>query len=180
MQNFYKSRDNKWLGILFPRYTLMLLGVSMKILKQEEEAKDIVQQIFLKALNELKKYEVDYFKSWIYMMAKNECLMKLRKSKEITVELREELVTSAHNEIPAEEHWENERILNSMADSLSQLKEEQQKCISLFYLEKKSYTEISAATGFTLLQVKSFLQNGKRNLKLLMEEKIKRENKNIS
>ena len=158
----------------------MLLGVSMKILKQEEEAKDIVQQIFLKALNELKKYEVDYFKSWIYMMAKNECLMKLRKSKEMTVELREELVTSAHNEIPAEEHWENERILNSMIDSLSQLKEEQQKCISLFYLEKKSYTEISATTGFTLLQVKSFLQNGKRNLKLLIEEKIKRENKNIS
>lgn len=114
------------------------------------------------------------------MMAKNECLMKLRKSKGITVELKEGLVTNAHREIPAEEHWENERILNSMTDSLSQLKDEQQKCISLFYLEKKSYTEISATTGFTLLQVKSFLQNGKRNLKLLMEEKMKRENKNIS
>ena len=158
----------------------MLLGVSMKLLKNEEEAKDVVQQIFLKALSELKKYEVAYFKSWIYMMAKNECLMKLRKNKGTTLELKEELVTSAHSEIPAEEHWENERILNSMTDSLSQLKEEQQKCISLFYLEKKSYTEISTATGFTLLQVKSFLQNGKRNLKLLMEEKIKREHKNIS
>lgn len=114
------------------------------------------------------------------MMAKNECLMKLRKNKGTTVELKEELVTSAHKEVPAEEHWENERILNSMTDSLSHLKEEQQKCISLFYLEKKSYHEIAATTGFTLLQVKSFLQNGKRNLKLLMEEKMKKENKNIS
>ncbi len=158
----------------------MLLGVSMKLLKNEEEAKDVVQQIFLKALNELKKYEVEYFKSWIYMMAKNECLMKLRKNKGSTVELKEELVTNVHSGITAEEHWQNEHMLNTMEDSLSQLKEEQQKCISLFYLEKKSYHEIGAKTGFTLLQVKSFLQNGKRNLKLLMEEKIKRENKNIS
>jgi RNA polymerase sigma factor (sigma-70 family) len=75
--NFYADQDTKWLGILLPRYTLLLLGVCMKYLKNEEEAKDCVQQIFLKTITELKKYKVDYFKSWLYMVAKNHCLMKI-------------------------------------------------------------------------------------------------------
>lgn len=156
----------------------MLLGVSMKILKHEEEAKDIVQQIFLKAMNELKKYEVDYFKSWIYMMAKNECLMRLRKNKGGTIELKDELYAKAQTETTVEEHWQNDFLLSTLEDSLSLLKDEQQKCIALFYLEKKSYHEVAAMTGFSLLQVKSFLQNGKRNLKLLIEEKLKSNKKN--
>ncbi|HPH24076.1 MAG TPA: sigma-70 family RNA polymerase sigma factor, partial [Chitinophagaceae bacterium] len=75
---YYTEKDNKWVGILLQRYTLLLLGTCMKYLKNEEEAKDAVQQIFLKAITELSKYKVEYFKSWIYMVAKNHCLMKLR------------------------------------------------------------------------------------------------------
>src|ERR1700681_2694764 len=78
LENFYADHNAEWLGILLPRYTLFLLGVCMKYLKNEEEAKDSVQQIFLKVITELKKYRVDYFKSWLYMVAKNHCLMKLR------------------------------------------------------------------------------------------------------
>ena len=78
LQRFYADHDNEWLGILLQRYTMLLLGVCMKYLKNEEEAKDAVQQVFLKAINELHKYKVEYFKSWIYMVAKNHCLMKLR------------------------------------------------------------------------------------------------------
>src|SRR6185312_4468175 len=92
LQNFYKDHDNKWLGILLPRYTLLLLGVCMKYLKNEEDAKDCVQQIFLKVINELHKYKVDYFKSWIYMIAKNHCLMKLRDKGKIPVELNEQII----------------------------------------------------------------------------------------
>ena len=76
---YYTEKDNKWVGILLQRYTLLLLGTCMKYLKNEEEAKDAVQQIFLKAITELSKYKVEYFKSWIYMVAKNHCLMKLRQ-----------------------------------------------------------------------------------------------------
>jgi RNA polymerase sigma-70 factor (ECF subfamily) len=85
LQKFYSGHDNKWLGILLPRYTLLLLGVCMKYLKNEEDAKDAVQQIFLKVISELSKYKVDYFKSWIYMIAKNHCLMKIRGNKNYPV-----------------------------------------------------------------------------------------------
>ncbi len=77
--DYYTSDSNsEWIGILLERYTLLLLGVCMKYLKNEEEAKDCVQQIFLKVLNEAGKYKIDYFKSWLYMVAKNHCLMRLR------------------------------------------------------------------------------------------------------
>ena len=78
LQKFTTDGNNFWLGILLQRYTLLLFGVCMKYLKNEEAAKDAVQQIFLKAITELQKYKVDYFKSWLYMVAKNHCLMKLR------------------------------------------------------------------------------------------------------
>jgi DNA-directed RNA polymerase specialized sigma24 family protein len=78
LDKFYNDKNNQWLGILLQRYTLLLLGVCMKYLKNEEEAKDSVQQVFLKAIAELQKYKVTYFKSWLYMVAKNHSLMKLR------------------------------------------------------------------------------------------------------
>src|SRR6476619_8489897 len=78
LQRFQQDGNNEWLGILLQRYTMLLFGVCMKYLKNEEDAKDSVQQIFLKVINELQKYKVEYFKSWIYMVAKNHCLIKLR------------------------------------------------------------------------------------------------------
>ena len=85
LQLYYDSKNNECLGILLQRYTSMLLGVSMKYLKDEDDAKDSVQQIFLKVINELQKYKVEYFKSWLYMVAKNHCLMKLRDKKHVTI-----------------------------------------------------------------------------------------------
>ena len=78
LEEYYATRNNELLGVLLQRYTLLLLGVCMKYLKNEDEAKDSVQQVFLKAITELQKYKVEYFKSWIYMVAKNHCLMILR------------------------------------------------------------------------------------------------------
>jgi RNA polymerase sigma factor (sigma-70 family) len=91
LEHFYADRNNHWLGILLQRYTLLLLGVCMKYLKNEEEAKDSVQQIFLKAITELHKYKVDYFKSWLYMVAKNHCLMKLRDKPGRQTEIKEQM-----------------------------------------------------------------------------------------
>lgn len=169
LQNFYKDRDNKWLGILLPRYTLLLLGVSMKYLKNEEDSRDCVQQIFLKVIKELHKYEVEYFKSWIYMIAKNHCLMKLRGNKNTALELNEH-TTPAVNDIQDQaERMEKDMLLTKMQHAIEKLNPQQQQCVNLFYLQKKSYAEIVEISGMTMLQVKSHLQNGKRNLKLMME-----------
>lgn len=174
LKNFYDSRDNKWLGIILERYTLLLLGVCMKYLKNEEEAKDSVQQIFLKAITELNKYRVEYFKSWLYMVAKNHCLMKLRDRRgKIATELTEKLTATADTGTDIEVLWQNEKTIELMIESLKELNPEQQQCVTLFYLDKKSYLEISERTGHSLLQVKSYIQNGKRNLRILIEKKIK-------
>ena len=169
LSKFYADHDNEWLGILLQRYTMLLLGVSMKYLKNEEEAKDCVQQVFLKAINELHKYKVAYFKSWIYMVAKNHCLMKLREKGKYTAEINDEVMTAKDEIITINDHIEKDKTLNNMANALQQLNTEQQQCVTLFYLEKKSYQEITELTSYNLLQVKSHIQNGKRNLKIIME-----------
>lgn len=169
LQRFYSSRNNEWLGILLQRYTMLLLGVSMKYLKNEEEAKDAVQQVFLKAINELHKYKVEYFKSWVYMIAKNHCLMKLRDKGRFSAEIDERSMATAAEPEERNMHLEKDKTLSNLAWALLQLNKEQQLCVTLFYLEKKSYQEISGQTGYSLMQVKSHIQNGKRNLKIIME-----------
>jgi RNA polymerase sigma factor (sigma-70 family) len=174
LEQFYSSHDNEWLGTLLQRYTLLLLGVSMKYLKNEDEAKDNVQQIFLKVIQELQKYKVEYFKSWLYMVAKNHCLMKLRdKQGKITAEINERVAATPGEETDKQALLMNEQTLTLMEASLKELNPEQQQCVTLFYLQKKSYQDVSEETGFSLLQVKSYIQNGKRNLKLLIEKKQK-------
>lgn len=169
LQHFYDDHNNEWLGILLQRYTMLLLGVCMKYLKNEEEAKDCVQQVFLKAINELHKYKVEYFKSWIYMVAKNHCLMKLREKGKYTAEINEKLMATADESEEKSIYIEKDKALTHMADALQQLNKEQQLCVTLFYLEKKSYQDITEKTGYNLMQVKSHIQNGKRNLKIIME-----------
>ncbi|MFC0772499.1 RNA polymerase sigma factor [Terrimonas alba] len=177
LQKYRADHDNEWLGILLQRYTLLLLGVCMKYLKNEEEAKDSVQQIFLKVIQEVQKYKVDYFKSWLYMVAKNHCLMKLRdKQNKIPAELTEKLMAAPEEETDWQAMIQTDQVMELMEESLKELNHEQQECVNLFYLQKKSYQEISDATGFSMLQVKSYIQNGKRNLKLLIEKKLKENN----
>ena len=169
LANFHEDHNNEWLGILLQRYTMLLLGVSMKYLKNEEEAKDCVQQVFLKVINELHKYKVEYFKSWVYMIAKNHCLMQLRDKGKHPIEVNEKIMGAADESEETERHMEKDRALNDMAQALQQLNNEQQLCVTLFYLEKKSYQEIADQTNYSLMQVKSHIQNGKRNLRILME-----------
>jgi RNA polymerase sigma factor (sigma-70 family) len=152
---------------------MLLFGVCMKYLKNEEEARDAVQQVFLKVITELHKYKVDYFKSWIYMVARNHCLMKLRDSQGKTATaINEEMIATPYEEQGQKTHAEKDRILEIMETCLQELSKEQKWCVTLFYLDKKSYQEITGITGFTLMQVKSHIQNGKRNLKLLVDKKM--------
>jgi RNA polymerase sigma-70 factor (ECF subfamily) len=183
LEQFYADHNNEWLGILLQRYTLLLLGVCMKYLKDEDEAKDSVQQVFLKVIQELHKYKVEYFKSWLYMVAKNHCLMRLRDRQarpadsfgrgKMTVEINERLSATPEEETDRQALLQNDYTLELMGDALKELAPEQQQCVTLFYLEKKTYQQVSDKTKFTMLQVKSYIQNGKRNLKILIEKKLK-------
>lgn len=172
LRRFYQDRDKEWLGILLQRYTLLLLGVCMKYLKNEEAARDAVQQIFLKAITELEKYEVEFIKSWLYMIAKNHCLMQFRDKNRQMVELSEQMVEVEDQE-DALSIREKDQLLDWMHESIKNLNPEQQQCVTLFYLEKKSYQEVSELTGYSILQVKSSIQNGKRNLRLMIQRRRK-------
>lgn len=172
LEKYLEEKDNYFLGILLERYTMLILGVAMKYLKNEEDAKDAVQQIFLKVSLELQKYKVDYFKSWLYTVTRNHCLMQLRQKPLSRVSALPDDIAAAPGEISLNSIFEKETLLENLHASLAQLSEGQKTCVTLFYLEKKSYQEITAITGMDNLQVKSNIQNGKRNLKILVVKKM--------
>ncbi|WP_298710060.1 sigma-70 family RNA polymerase sigma factor [Chitinophaga sp.] len=170
LQRYKADGNTEWIGVLFDRYAILLLGLCMKYLKNEEDARDSVQQIFLKVLSEIHRHEVIYFKAWIYQVAKNHCLMQLRHKKDM--ELKEELVPGAaeQEDIRQTAHVQKDLMLDNMERALGELNPDQAIAVRLFYLDKKSYQEISDITGFNAGQVKSYIQNGKRNLKILLEK----------
>jgi len=169
---FYTDKNQEWIGILLERYTLLLLGVCMKYLKDENEARDCVQQIFLKVLTEVSKYKIDFFKSWLYMVAKNHCLMRLRdRGTKGAKELNDSV--AAGDDTDKQELIANEKTYDLLEEAIRELSEEQRQCVILFYLKKNSYHQISEKTGFNLMQVKSYIQNGKRNLKIIIDKKMK-------
>jgi RNA polymerase sigma factor (sigma-70 family) len=175
LELYYVDRNQEWIGILLERYTLLLVGVCMKYLKDESEAKDCVQQIFLKVLTEVGKYRIDYFKSWLYMVAKNHCLMRLRdKGAKGIKELSDHQAVAS--ETDKQELITTEKTYDLLEEALNELNEEQRQCVILFYLKKNSYQQISEKTGYNMMQVKSYIQNGKRNLKILVDKKMKQRN----
>jgi RNA polymerase sigma-70 factor (ECF subfamily) len=103
----------------------------MKYLKNQEEAKDTVQQVFLKTITELHKYKVDYFKSWLYMVAKNHCLMKLRDKGKHVVEINERIMATPDEAQDKYNYIERDIELTNMAAALQQLNTEQQECLIL-------------------------------------------------
>lgn len=171
LELYHADKNPEWIGILLERYTLLLLGVCMKYLKDEQEARDCVQQIFLKVLTEAGKYRIDFFKSWLYMVAKNHCLMRLRdKGAKPVRELAENHAVATDPD--REGLLTTDKTYDLLEEAIAELSEEQRQCVILFYLKKNSYQQISEKTGFTPMQVKSYIQNGKRNLKILLDKKM--------
>jgi RNA polymerase sigma factor (sigma-70 family) len=164
--DFKRTGNLEFLGKLYEPYMPLLYGVCFKYFNDKEQSEDAVMAIFESLIEKLAQHEVTHFKSWLYTLTKNHCLMELRKTKKHQqVELNDDL--------PASEESFNPMIeikLTGMEACLEKLPEEQQWCIRLFYLEHKCYQDIAVTTGFDLKKVKSYLQNGKRNLKICMEK----------
>lgn len=167
---FQKKKDRNIVGELFNRYYHMVYGVGLKYLKNSAEAEDMTMMVFESLFEKLLKNDVRNFKSWLYRLTCNECLMKLRKgSKTSSTEIETLEYKLESNSEELDEKIIKEKQLLNLEESIESLKEEQKICIKLFYLEELSYTEIADKTEYTLKQVKSFIQNGKRNLKMKME-----------
>lgn len=166
----YRSTGNlELLGKLYSNYMPLVYGLCLKYLKDEELSKDAVMQIFEQLITKLKQHEVSNFKSWLYTLARNHCLMALRSgSKHVFVSLEVE-----NMERPEVVHLDidgtNEEQLSAMEKCMEGLPDEQRHAIDLFYIQQKCYKEVSDITGFDMNKVKSYIQNGKRNLKICME-----------
>lgn len=170
LQRYKASEELHILGELYNRYMSMVFGVCLKYLKDREESRDAVMQIFEKLVGTLKEHEVTHFKSWLYATARNHCLMHLRARKGKNFEEISPFLMEEGGSPHLEDGVDLEENLSQLEKCIGTLAAEQKQCVELFYLQQKCYKEIVDATGHDFNKVKSYIQNGKRNLKLCMEQ----------
>lgn len=166
---YQKTEDTAIVGMLYKRYAHKVLGLCLNYLKNLQDAEDAVMELFLHLTDELKKHEIQNFEPWLFFVCRNHCLKKLRKN----LSKKNEDIAAINEDIFVElveekDHNKEEERLEALSDAVNQLKEDQKRCIVLFFFEKKSYREIEAQTSYSLKEVKSHIQNGKRNLKNLL------------
>lgn len=167
---FRSNRNSNALGELFSRYSALVYGVCLKYLKDRDEAKDAVMQIFEKLPASLSEHSIQSFKSWLYVTSRNHCLMNLRAQKGVRNEEIKDDFMESELILHLEEDNRKEQDLRKLENCIEQLNEEQKDCVKLFYLKGLCYKEIGQKTGMDLKKVKSYIQNGKRNLKICMEQ----------
>jgi RNA polymerase sigma factor (sigma-70 family) len=166
----YKQTESmETLGDLYSRYMDLLYGVCLKYLKEPAEAQDAVIHIFEELVTKVKKYDIENFKGWLYQLAKNHCLMKLRSKKTQPVNVDADLMHLQEN-MHLDDVIQKETNLIVMEHCIEQLPTEQKAAIQLFYLQEKCYKEIAETTALDINKVRSFIQNGRRNLKICMDK----------
>jgi RNA polymerase sigma-70 factor (ECF subfamily) len=169
---FKQSGDTNYLSTLYQRYMDLVFGVCLKYFKDAERCKDAVMDIYEELNTKLRLHEVDNFKGWLHVLARNYCLMQLRSPKNMkTTEFNADFMQSVENTHLNGEVLEKESNFVKLEQCLDTLQEEQKQSVQLFYLENKCYNEIAAITGYDWNKVRSYIQNGRRNLKLCMDEK---------
>ena len=182
LTRYREEGDIGILGQLYERYMNLVFGVCLKYLEDREQAKDEVMNIFEKLVTAVPQQEISNFRTWLYVVTKNHCLMLLRSRKS----------EAAHAEAMMNDplfFMENSSGMHPMGDDdggdqddpggedgikrleecIERLREEQRNCIRLFFYEGCSYRQISDRLGVDEMKVKSYIQNGKRNLKICME-----------
>lgn len=172
LTHYRQTGDLDTLGKLYAPYMSLLYGVCYKYLQEAEQCQDAVMQIFDELIGKLRVHAVDNFKSWLYIYTRNYCLMQLRKAKQVTkVDIEDHLYESEQRLNNQEEQRWQEQDFDKLETCIAGLAQEQEQCIRLFYLEQRCYKDIVDITGFELSKVKSYIQNGRRNLKICMEKK---------
>jgi RNA polymerase sigma-70 factor (ECF subfamily) len=172
LEQYKQTDDLEALGALFDRYLDLVYGVCLKYLKDVEAAKDSTLDIFEQLLTKLRKHEVEHFKPWLYQLAKNHCLMLLRSEKKWLKVASDTDLMQNENIVHLNGELEKEENLEQLEKCMAELNQEQRQVVSLFYLEQKSYKEIVEVTGMDWNLVRSYVQNGRRNLKICMEKHL--------
>jgi len=166
---YQKSSELDVLAMLYQGYMELVYGVCLKYLPDEDSAKDAVMNIFEELINKLKNHQVDNFRGWLHVVAKNHCLMQLRSAKNVKTTALNESVVQLEENLHLNGVMDKESQLEQMTGCIQTLPGEQKQCIELFYLQNKSYNEIVDITGFDWNSVRSYIQNGRRNLKICMD-----------
>src|SRR5690606_29768351 len=148
----------------------LIYGLSLKYLKDSAKSEDAVMQIFELLIKKLRVHKVDNFKSWLYSVARNHCLMQLRASGKDVVIIDDNFMESLDIKHQDNDSDLQEEKLQLLEKCIGELNIEQQQCIRLFYLDEKCYKDIVEITGFEMKKVKSYIQNGRRNLKICIEK----------
>lgn len=171
---YKNSSDVKYVGILFQRYTKLITAVAYKYLQNEHDTEDVTMDVFEILLKDLLTAEVSNVKGWLYVVTKNHSLKKIANRKR-NRDIKENEKNFSDNFMEYQENSslidkeQQETEFNNLETAIKGLKEEQRICIELFYLQEKSYVEVADITGYELNKVKSYIQNGKRKLKIKLE-----------
>lgn len=171
IQRYKESGNSHFVATLFDRYSHLVYGLCIKYLKDKDESKDAVLEIFEKLMDDLKTHDVKNFKSWLYMVARNYCLMALREQQAMQKKDDEFQWNTNSNidfSLVHNAYDEKEQKLKLLEEAIRMLNNEQRICIELFYIQEKCYSEVASITGFDMNQVKSYIQNGKRNIKIIL------------
>jgi RNA polymerase sigma factor (sigma-70 family) len=170
---YKQTQDLKVLAQLYQPYLELLYGVCLKYLTDPETAKDAVMDLFEELAKKLLRHEVTHFKGWLYTLAKNHCLMKLRSSGRVRTQSVDPESMQTAEELHLKDKQEQEEQFDRLEICIEKLPDDQRTAIRLFYLENKSYKEIETATGMEWNKVRSYIQNGRRNLKLCLQRQEK-------
>lgn len=172
LRHLKETGDKKGFAILYKRYAHLLLGWCLRYLKSEEASEDAVMDIMEQLIQNLHRYEIQDFKNWLFLVTRNHCYMRLRGQTHVLIDDLSRIDGEDDMENPEEVHLHIEQQENNLHEAIEGLKGPQKDCIVLFYFKKKSYKEIAEITGYEEKKVKSYIQNGKRNLKLELEKNL--------
>ena len=180
VSRFSATEQQTYFEELYRRYKHLAYGVCLKLMKNEEESRDVVSDVFKILFTKMPNADIKSFKAYLYTVSRNECIAKLRQKKSEM----EKMAKYNRVENSSIDFMENDgfaALFNAhptmeqeVERAVGQLGDDQKTCIRLFFYDDKSYREIATETGFTEKQVKSYLQNGKRNLRILLEKELRK------
>ncbi|MDR2979424.1 MAG: sigma-70 family RNA polymerase sigma factor [Bacteroidales bacterium] len=159
-------------GMLYNRYIPLIYGLCLKYLNDRERAKDAVMDIYEMLSGKIMEYNINHFKSWVYTVSKNHCHHLLKEKKKSISFENEEVFVENEDFYTLMDEPQNEEEMKALEYCMQMLSKEQRISIQYFYMESKSYADIANQTGYTMNKVKSYIQNGKRNLKLCIVDKL--------
>jgi RNA polymerase sigma factor (sigma-70 family) len=176
LEAFKKTGQLIHLSVLYQRYMDLVFGVCLKYFKDADRSKDAVMDIFEELNTKLRLHEVENFKGWLHVVARNYCLMQLRSPRNLkTTEFNADVMQSSQENHLANDALEKEETFQQLEGCIEKLPKDQKQSIRLFFVEKKCYNEISRITGYEWKKVRSYIQNGKRNLKICLENTLKQD-----